>query len=141
VTAVAEDEKPGPLSRLWPFGAAILILVSEFPPPPKVLLGQSEKLFKGIAAAGLLIGLVFGLYTANKRGYLQPKRKGLLIIGLFAAVFLTVTARYFQIVVDTENHYYETVVEFFVINILSGFLLFLVGPAIRLMKGTFGGDE
>ena len=134
-------EKPGYLSRLWPFGASVLILVSEFPPSPSVLLNRAEQLFKGSAAAGLLIGLVFGLYVTNKRGYLQPKRRGLLVISLFAAIFLTVTLRYFKILADAENHYYETIGEFFVINILIGLLLFLVGPAIRLMKGTFGANE
>jgi multisubunit Na+/H+ antiporter MnhB subunit len=120
-------------------GAAIAVLVS-FPPPEVLLFGWSEG-FRALGAAGLVIGLAFGLYTTNKKGRFQPKRRGVLAIVLLASAFLVITLRYFHIKEDAENHFPETVFEFFAIDILVGILLFLVAPAIELLKHAFGRDE
>jgi hypothetical protein len=134
---VAQDNEKSTLAKVGPVGAAIAILAFGFPPPPKVLLFDWSKAFPGIGAFGLLIGLAFGLYITNKHGRLQPKRKGALTIALLASVFLLVAGRYFQIVGNAENHFPETVVGFFAINILIGILLFLVAPAIKLVRDAF----
>ena len=131
-----DDEKS---SWLWPFGTAVAVLVL-FPPPGVVLFGWTEA-FRVFGAVGLLIGLVFGLYITNKQGRLQPKRRGVLTIALLASAFLVITFRYFHIKEDAENHFPETLVEFFAINILVGILLFLVAPAIKLVQHSVGRHE
>jgi hypothetical protein len=54
---------------------------------------------------------------------------------------LGLIGRYFSIRPDAENHFFETVVEFFAINILIGILLFLVAPAIKQVRDAFGQGE
>jgi len=132
---LSDDNKSSPSNWLWPFGPAIVILVVF--PPPKVLLFAWVAAFKIFAAAGLLSGLYFGRNITNKQGRLQPKGKGILAIALLASVLLVVFVRYFHIVEDAENHFPETVVEFFASNILIGILLFLVSPAIRVVTDAF----
>lgn len=131
-----DDEKS---SWLWPFGTAVAVLVL-FPPPGVVLFGWTEA-FRVFGAFGLLIGLVFGLYITNKQGRLQPKRRGVLTIALLASAFLVITFRYFYIKEDAENHFAETVIEFFAIDILVGILLFLVAPAIKLVRDAVDRHE
>lgn len=135
-----EDEDQSKLKQLWPFGAAVAFLVFEFPPPPVILFEASKVMFKGLGAAGLLIGLVFGLFT-RKAGYFRPKKRAIIALGALAVLFLAFTLRYFHVLEDAENHYYETVIYFFVINILIGLLLFLVGPAMRIALDAFGHEE
>lgn len=127
-----DDEKSTSASWLWPFGTAVAVLV--FFPPPEVLLFGWTEAFRVFGAFGLLTGLAFGRFITNKKGCLQPRRRGVLTIAVLASAFLLITARYFHIKEDAENHFAEVVIEFFAIDILVGILLFLVAPAIKLVR-------
>jgi multisubunit Na+/H+ antiporter MnhB subunit len=128
------DEKATPGGWLWPFGGAIATLLL-FPAPEVVLFGWSQA-FKVIGAAGLIIGVAFG-YIANRKSRPQSNQRGACSIALVALIFLALTARYFHVKEDAENHFSETIIEFFSVHILIGALLFFVAPAIKLMNDAF----
>jgi hypothetical protein len=134
---MAEDEKPGRLTQALPYGAAMASLLVNFPALPGLVFGESKAFFKGLGAFGLIVGLGFGWYLTNSRGRFRTKREGLLAMVIVAVAFIAVYVRYGNILGDAENNRAEIIGEYFVIDMLVGFLLFVVAPAARLMIEYF----
>ena len=134
-----DDQKSGFPKWLFPIGSAVILLLSNLPPLPTVLFEDSQAWFKGIGAAGLLFGIGFGAYLTNKEGKLRSKRVGLRLLAVLAVIFLVVHLRYHSVLKDAENHYYETVIEFFLANIVDGTLLFLVIPGVKAVATALSG--
>lgn len=133
---MAEDqEKPGKAGTLFPIGGAIALLILQRPMPPALLFSESGEMWKIIHGVGLLIGLTVGYYLTNKAGRLQPKKKGLAVIGGVLVAFLSLFIHYRYMRNDAENHAIAITVEFAVIAILIGILLFLAAPAARFLTG------
>lgn len=134
-----QQGKPKTIKRWWPLGASVVFLLANFPPAPAVLFSTGKAEFLGLKSAGLLTGVLSGLYLTNKPARLQPKRRAGIVIASLALLFFFLTVFYFSLLDDAENHLTISLLLFFVLNVLIGTLVFLVTPALALIRRILKG--